>query len=683
MMCVSTSRDFVIEEEDQSLFKEVTDDIAFALYNMELEDKRKQVEDLLEKERNLLRTLIDNLPDIIYVKDTESRFVTGNNAVAHLMGAATPDELIGKTDFDFYPEEIAHKFYNDEQEIIRSGQEIIQREEPVIDSESNNRWLSTTKVPLRDSNGKIIGIVGIGRDITQIKQSEDELRNEMDKAQRYLNIAGVIVIIVDNNQNVTLINKKGCEILGYEENEIIGKNWYDNFIPERIKKKAKTIFTKLMAGDNELNEYYENPVLTKNGEERVIAWHDVFLRDKEGRITGILSSGEDITEKRRLEKQLIQAQKMEAIGTLAGGVAHDFNNLLSVIIGYSDFILTKLDKENHITKYIEEISKAGQRAASLTQQLLAFSRKQTLQPTALDLNTLVTEMEKMLRRLIGEDIELIAYLEPKLRPVKADHGQVEQIIMNLTVNARDAMPMGGKLTIKTENVTIDESYCKIYSYARSGTFVCLSVSDTGVGMDKETISHIFEPFFTTKEVGKGTGLGLSVVFGILKQHNGWINVYSEPGQGSSFRVYLESLFVEGKEETEEEISLQELHGHGERVLLVEDEEMLREFATGVLCENGYTVFTANNVKEALDLYEREKGEFQLVFSDVVLPDKTGIELVDHLLSKKPELKVLLASGYLNGKSQWTKIQERGFNFVQKPYTLEGLLKAVTKAIKQY
>ena len=545
------------------------------------------------------------------------------------------------------------------------------------------RWFLTRGEAVWDEAGNPIRMVGSTTDITERKLAEDAVSEERDRAQRYLDVAGVIIIAIDADQKVAMINKKGCEVLKYKENDIIGKDWPDNFIPERIREEVKNVLTKFMAGEIELVEYYENPVLTKNGEERIISWHNSILRDIEGKITGTLSSGEDITEQKHLEKQLIQSQKMEAVGTLAGGVAHDFNNLLTVVIGYSDILLMKLDKKDQMYKLIEAIRKAGQRAASVAQQLLAFSRKQPLQKKVLELNTVMKKMEEMLRHLIGEDIELITEFEPAPGYMEADEGQVEQVLMNLVVNARDAMPEGGKLTIRTENVNIDEYYCKIYSYARPGKFVCISVEDTGVGMDKDTISHIFDPFFTTKEEGKGTGLGLSVIYGILKQHEGWINVYSETGKGTVFKCYLPASFVSEEEEAEEEISLKGLQGHGERVLLVEDEEMLRGFAAGTLRENGYVVFEAEAAEEALDLFEKEKREFHIVFSDVVLPDINGIRLVEQLLSQKPELKVLLCSGYLDNKSRWPIVQERGFNFLQKPFTLYGLLQAFKKAIKQH
>ena len=641
------------------------------LYALNITD-RKQAEDTLEKERNLLRTLIDNLPDFIYVKNTESRFVTVNTAVTQLMGAATPGELIGKTDFDFYPKELAEKFYTDEQEIVYSGQAVINQEEPGIDSAGNSVWRLTTKVPLRDERGKIVGIIGIGRDITDHKQMDEELR----KLSLAVEQSPVSIVITDIKGNIEYVNPKFTELTGYTYNEVIGKNPRILKSGEYTPKFYKELWDTITSGKEWRGELHNKK---KNGE---LYWEHASIspiKDKEGVITHYLGVMEDITEIKHLEMQLIQAQKMEAIGTLAGGVAHDFNNLLTVVIGYSDFMLSKLDKQNEMYGLIDQIRKAGRRAASVAQQLLAFSRKQILKPQVLELNTVIAEMEKMLRRLIGEDIELITVYEPDLKYVKADQGQVEQVLMNLVVNARDAMVDGGRLALKTENVTIDEQYCKLNSEARPGNFICFSVEDSGIGMDKETISHIFEPFFTTKEIG--TGLGLSVIYGIVKQHEGWINVYSEPGQGSTFKVYFPVISVKEDKKDEEKISIEELRGSGERVLLVEDDDLLIEYAKGALSNNGYKVFEVKNAKEALDIFEKEEGNFDIVFSDVVLPDKNGVELVEMLVSHKPGIKVLLSSGYLDDKSQWAKIQEKGFTFIQKPYTMAELLKAIKDVIK--
>ena len=386
-------------------------------------------------------------------------------------------------------------------------------------------------------------------------------------------------------------------------------------------------------------------------------------------------------EKEKMEAQLLAAQKMEAIGNLAGGMAHDFNNLLQAIMGYAEMLGDQFTPDDPRSEDLEEIQKATSRAASLTRQLLAFSRRQPLQPKVTGLNSIIANLKNMLLRLIPEDIDLVTTLEPDLANVEVDPGQIEQIIMNLTVNARDAMPEGGRITIKNENVIIDKNYCEAFSYARPGEFVCLSIEDTGDGMDKETIEHIFEPFFTTKGPGEGSGLGLSVVYGIAKQHEGWINVDSEPGRGTMFKLYLPVSSLAQEEKNKKKISIQTLVGKGERILLVEDEEVVRESVAKVLDKTGHDVITAKTTQEALDIFDREKGDFNLVLSDVVLPDGTGIQLIDQLLSQKPDLRVLLSSGYTDHKAQWPVIQERGFRFIQKPFKRENLLQAVREALE--
>ncbi|GMT47725.1 MAG: hypothetical protein IEMM0007_1291 [bacterium] len=387
-------------------------------------------------------------------------------------------------------------------------------------------------------------------------------------------------------------------------------------------------------------------------------------------------------EKGEIQAQLLQAQKMEAVGTLAGGVAHDFNNLLTAIRGYVDLVMMKVDESETFYRYLKQIRNASVRAADLTRQLLLFSRKQPMEFIHLNINRTIDDLLLMLNRLIGEDIVIRTNLEPDIWMVRADTGSIEQVIMNLAGNARDAMPNGGSLTIRTENVLLDEEQSNVILEARPGKFVCLSVEDTGAGMNKKTIQHIFEPFFTTKEAGKGTGLGLSVVYGIVKQHEGWINVSSKSGLGSTFRIYLPASSVKSEDEARKAYPVQKLQGSGERILLVEDEEGVRGFASEALRGSGYVVIEAVNVQEALDIFEREKGDFHLILSDVVLPDNSGLHLVDQLLSYKPDLQVLLSSGYTDQKSQWPLIREREFRFLQKPYALGDLLQAVKEVIEK-
>lgn len=385
-------------------------------------------------------------------------------------------------------------------------------------------------------------------------------------------------------------------------------------------------------------------------------------------------------ERNQMQAQLLQAQKMEAVGRLAGGVAHDFNNLLTAIISYSDFLLNRLDTTDRRRGDVEEIKRAGERAAALTRQLLAFSRRQMLQPQVLHLNDVVLDIGKMLRRLIGEDIKLTVALDPALETVRVDPSQLEQVILNLAINARDAMPDGGALTIRTENVTVDESQARLVPEARPGRFVCLSVEDTGAGISVEIREHLFEPFFTTKEQGKGTGLGLAVVHGVISQHGGWVVVDSVPGQGARFHVYLPVVAAASSNGDAIELALDPLCGHGERVLLVEDESSVRDAISRALEENGYTILAAANAAEALELYEREQGRFDLLLSDVVLPGQSGVQLAEELLARKPGLRVLLTSGYADREPLRNAIRQKDFRFLQKPYDVAGLLHAVHETI---
>ncbi len=388
-------------------------------------------------------------------------------------------------------------------------------------------------------------------------------------------------------------------------------------------------------------------------------------------------------EKEKMQAQLFRAQKLEALGILAGGVAHNFNNLLTAVKGYAELSILQAGKKEPLFKYLKQILVAVDRTTDLIDKLLLFARRKPLALSTLNINSTVEDLLVMFHPLIGEDIKIKKELEPGLWTASADEGSIEQVIMNLVVNARDAMEGGGKLTLKTENVTLDEELSGDIPGSRPGRFVLLTVADTGGGIDTEHIEHIFEPFFTTKEVGKGTGLGLSFVYGIVKQHGGWLNVETEQAKGSSFKIYLPAVLEKTADKAARKVVPSKgPRGAGERILMVEDEEGVRRLNTSALTENGYKVFEAANAKEALDLFDRENGRFDLVLSDVVLPDIDGFKLVDTLLSLKPSLKVLLNSGYADEKLQWDVIRERGFGFLQKPYSVADLLKAIKDAIEE-
>ncbi len=530
------------------------------------------------------------------------------------------------------------------------------------------------------SNGLAKNAMELHSRTEQIKTAKTLLR-EKNQIQKYLDVAGVIILVLDKAGNISLINRKGCEILEKPREEIIGKPWFECFIPERTREAALQAFCMLMSGRSISSGHSEAPLLRASGMECSILWSEVILRNEKEEVCGLILSGEDITERKRLEAQFMQSQKMEAIGRLAGGIAHDFNNLIGVILGYSTFLLESLSGNEDLRTDVNEIQKAGERAAALTRQLLAFSRKQPLQPRVLKLEHLVANLEKFLRRIIGEDIELVTHAGLNLSDIKADPGQIEQVIMNLAVNARDAMPNGGKLTISSGCASLGGACGAISPDARPGDFITLSVTDTGIGMTPEVLSHVFEPFFTTKEMGKGTGLGLSTVYGIVRQHEGFVTINSETGKGTTFTLYLPAFSFEeaanaGLAPEEQEL----LRGGGEQILLVEDEEGVRRFASRTLRKYGYTVREAASVKDAMSAFRKMDGKVHLLFTDVVLPDDTGLALTEELLAKQPGLKVVLSSGYVDEKSQWPVIQKKGFPFLPKPYTPSELLRAVRKTL---
>ena len=392
------------------------------------------------------------------------------------------------------------------------------------------------------------------------------------------------------------------------------------------------------------------------------------------------SVARDITAHRTLEEQFRQAQKMEAVGRLAGGVAHDFNNLLMVMRGYTELMLGRLGANDPLRRNAEEIQKAADRATSLTQQLLAFSRKQVMQPRVFDLNAVVAETEKMLHRLIGEDIELATILGAELGRVKADPGQIEQVLLNLAVNARDAMPQGGQLVLETANVELTQAFARQHPGVTPGPHVLLAMSDTGTGMDEETQARIFEPFFTTKEKGKGTGLGLATVYGIVKQSGGYIWVHSEAGQGTTFEIYLPRVEETVAADQEEQPASQSPSG-SETVLLVEDEAPVRKLAREFLENGGYTVLEAEGPAQAIQLSDRHQGPIHLLVTDVVMPKMSGRELAERLASRRPETKVLYVSGYTDDAIVQHGVVGRGTSFLQKPFSLDALTRKVRAVLE--
>lgn len=517
---------------------------------------------------------------------------------------------------------------------------------------------------------------------TVIKQRQDRRRAE-DLFQTLSENSPVGIFVIGDGK-FQFVNPQFEKDTGYNKNELMGMNSLKLVFPDdnyAVREKA----VKMLKGQR--SNPYEYRLIDKAGNMRWVM-ESVVSIDYGGK-RAALGYYMDITELKLTEKALTdadeklrQSQKMEAVGRLAGGVAHDFNNILTVITLCSDMLIEKIGENTALRKDVEDIRRASDQATNLTKRLLILSRKRIQQAEVLDINSIVDDMKKMLQRLTGENCQLETILEAEQQSIRADRSDIEQIIMNLVVNAHDAMPRGGEATIKTENLTLHEKDIASFNDAKPGTFVRLTVADNGIGMSKDILDHMFEPFFTTKEKGKGTGLGLSTVYSIVKHSGGWINVYSEVGKGSRFSIYLPVCQpIECKNTTSKMMDAHKnIRGDGERILLVEDEEKILDLTRRMLTENGYAVFAAKSVEEALEAFVNESGKFHLVFSDVVLPDGSGVEFVGQIEKLNPKLHFLLTSGYADEKAQFSLIKERGWPFIQKPYKIELLLQKIGETL---
>jgi two-component system, cell cycle sensor histidine kinase and response regulator CckA len=621
--------------------------------------------ELVEREE-LFHLISQNAADMIAVVDMEGRRIFNSLSYEKVIGYS-PEELQSSSAFE--------QIHPDDREYVKKAAEDAKHSGIGTTLEYRFRhkdgtWLvlESTSSVIRNAKGEPEKLVIVNRNITERKRAEADFRSVVEDAPYGIYRASITGRFLQ-------VNPALQKMLGYEhEQELLKRDLAKDIFRHNGEYQR---LTELLNGTKEIKDL-EMEWNRYDGTSITVRCSGHSIHDENGFPKHFEVFAEDVTEKRVLERQLRMAQKMEAIGRLSGGIAHDFNNLLGVIIGYSRVLKKALGAGNALCEHALEIEKAGERAASLTKQLLAFSRQQVLTPAILDLNALASDMEGMLPRLLGEDVKVSLELDPELGSVKADQSQIEQIIMNLAVNARDAMPNGGQLKIRTANFEIDQTYTRNHTGSKAGRYVLLAVTDTGTGMNAETLTHMFEPFFTTKERGKGTGLGLATVYGIVKQSNGYIWVDSAPGKGTSFEIYLPRHA--GQPAGEQKLDSEERLRGSECILLVEDAEPLRRLAKSFLETGGFRVFSAGSGEEALEVAAGFGGVFDLLLTDVVMPGINGRVLAEQLLPRQPGMKVLYMSGYTDSFIAGHGVLEPGTHLLHKPFTDEVLIRKVRQVL---
>ena len=652
-------------------------------------DKCQRMEAALHENKEKYRRLKDNIPGMLYLfalhpdgsysfpyVSPESRELFGIEPEDLMRDWTLVSSLIHPEDRERFNKSVKHSA-----KTLQPWREELRH---IVNGEV--RWYDCISRPERQPNGDILWD-GIILEVTHRRRAEEALREneKMFRVVSEMTSDCAVSFRVNPGGGVQREWRFGAyeSISGYTEEELDKEGGMRGIAHPDDKAVVDESRRRSLSGESNSGEYR---IVAKTGEVR---WLQRYVRpiwdEAQGRVVRLVSAVRDVTEtkraeeeKARLEAQLFQAQKMESIGRLAGGVAHDFNNMLSVILGYAELIRNRLSGGDPLLKYVSQIEKAGGHSRDLTRQLLAFSRKQIIAPKPVRLNDLINETKKTLSRLIGEDVDLRFFPAKDLWMVNCDPSQVEQILVNLVVNARDAMPDGGALTIESANVRLDEDFCRKHVEAMPGEYVLFTVSDDGLGMDKETLSQIFEPFFTTKGMGEGTGLGLATVYGIVQQSGGFINVYSEPGLGTTFRIYFPRSMEEGEvREDDEEIPAA---SGGGTVLLVEDDEMVRDMTTVMLEALGYTVLVAGSPEDAVRFCGKREEPIDLLMTDVVMPGMNGAELRDRIEAIRPGIKVLFMSGYTSKVIVHHGVLEEGVNFLQKPFTMKDLARMVRAVI---
>ncbi len=634
---------------------------------------RKRAEDALRESEQRFRNLVETSSDWIWQVDTNAVYTYVSPHVRKLLGYE-PEEVLGRTPFDFMPPAEARRARRFFRNVSARARPFEHFENTAMHKSGRLVVLETNGVPYFDQNGALLGYRGIDRDVTERKRAEEALRRSEASLARAQEMAHLGNWEEDVATGELEWSDEVYRIFHLPPEEPVDR---DKFF-ERVHPEDRPAVRAAVGAAISTGTPYslDHRIVLPDGTVRHVREHAEAVKNEQGALR-LVGTVQDITEYKRLEEQLRHSHRMEAVGRLAGGVAHDFNNLLTIIGGYSELLALKLPPDSAARKDLDEIVAASGRAAALTRQLLAFSRRQILQLQVLDLNVVVRELDNMLRRLIGEDVHLGTVLDSALGPVKADPAQIEQVIMNLAVNARDAMPHGGRLLIETRNVDLDETYSRTHPEVQPGPYVMLAVSDDGIGMTAETMVHIFEPFFTTKPRDKGTGLGLSTVYGIVKQSGGSVFVYSEPGCGTTFKVYLPR--AEQERAAPHKTAELPVSPGAETILVVEDEAGVRMLIRAILEAQGYTVLDAPRGCEALDILRRG-NPVALMITDVVMPEMSGRELAERARALAPCMKVLYISGYTDEAIVHHGVLEAGIPFLQKPFTQEGLVRKIRELL---
>jgi two-component system, cell cycle sensor histidine kinase and response regulator CckA len=649
--------------------------------------ENKKAEEARRISEEKYRNILESMEEAYLEADLKGNFVFFNDSLSKMLGYSRA-ELANMNYRNCIEPETIPKIFQTFNEIYRTDKPKTFITHELITKDGSKKIIEMSVSLKRDRSGNPAGFQGVARDVTAKIKAELAIKESEERFRMIVENMHDTVWTMDFHLHYKYISPGSSIMTGFTEEEIRTIPLKEQITPESyalmegIMTEAFALKSSGQPVDPKESRTFEVEAYHKDGGTIWIEINATFNRDENGKPLEIVIAGRNITErkkihkeKEKLEEQLLHAQKMESVGRLAGGVAHDFNNMLNVILGYAELSKMRLTEDNPVMHDIVEIEKAASRSKDITSQLLAFSRKQIIAPKIVNLNEQITGIEKTIAHLIGEDISLFFHTQSDLWNIKIDPSQIEQILFNLIINARDAMPGGGKLTVETFNIQLDEGYCLTHAGFQSGQYVILTVSDNGHGIDTETLKHIFEPFFTTKETGKGTGLGLSTVYGIIKQNGGFINVYSEPGQGTTFKVYFRrTKEVKPVEEVEEE-PITRASG---TILLVEDDLPLREMTIEMLKTIGYSVLTVDNPIEAVSLCEKGDEHIDLVITDVVMPEMNGRELRDKLAVVRPDIKVLFMSGYTTNVIAHHGVLEKGVHFLQKPFSMKNLAQKISE-----